>query len=463
MNGLIKQSDAGPRCYGVVGGRDSRLVSDLVAYLQTGKTGDPPLTVVETPALESEDPLARKLALYEAFRRFESDGVDAIILPAFVDHGFVEELQAEVRLPVFSLFEALRLYLDGAGLVKRPLGILTASFERDQPLFERRLKSEQAVRVYPDASLSSVGTISPGWLESACQQLQAQGASVLVPTSPEIMRMAVALNVPGVTVLDVSRIYADYILSQRPQPVPKSFKIGVVGGVGPAATVDLFNKIVISTDARCDQDHLKVVVEQNPQIPDRTEHLLRGGIDPTLALYATCKRLQDDGASLIAIPCNTAHVFVPRIQPYLTTPIVNMLQATMRHIRDTWPGQKSVGLLATTGTIQTRVYHEAAEAQGIELQVPDARYQLRVMEAIYGPRGVKAGYTEGECAGHLLAAMASLVDQGAEILILGCTELPLLMREDPAYPIAGKTVAIVDPTAILARTCVRLARQSEAA
>lgn len=462
MNGFIQQSDAGRRRYGVVAGRDSRLVADLVAYLQTGKTGHPPVVVVETPVADSDDPLARKLALYEAFRRFESDRVDALILPAFADHGFLEELQAEVRLPVFSLFAALRLYLDGEGLAKRPLGILTDKVARDRPLFERWLNSEESQLLYPDAGVPGPEPISHEWLENACRQLQAQGGRLMVPTSPEIMRQAGAVSVPGVTVLDVNRIYADYILSQKPLPMRKAFKIGIVGGVGPAATVDLFNKIVISTDARCDQDHLKVVVEQNPQIPDRTEHLLRSGIDPTLALYATCKRLQDDGASLIAIPCNTAHVFVPRIQPYLTIPIVNMLQATMRHIRESGSGQKVVGLLATTGTIQTRVYHEAAEAQGIELRIPDAAHQLRVMEAIYGPRGVKAGYTEGECAEHLQSAMASLVEQGAEILILGCTELPLLMQENPAYPMAGKTVAIVDPTAILARTCVRLARQSEA-
>lgn len=235
-------------------------------------------------------------------------------------------------------------------------------------------------------------------------------------------------------------------------------KIGIVGGVGPAATVDFFDKIVRNTPAARDQDHLKVVVEQNPQIPDRTAHLLADGPDPTLALYAACKRLEADGASLIAIPCNTAHVFVDRLQPRLAIPIVSMIGETVAAIRQRFPDVRTVGLLATTGTIRSRVYHAQAEAAGLELMTPDEAHQALVMSAIYGERGVKAGYTEGECKQALVSALAHLVERGARVVVLGCTELPLLLAESDAHAVAGRTVALLDPTAILARRCVALCR-----
>jgi aspartate racemase len=230
--------------------------------------------------------------------------------------------------------------------------------------------------------------------------------------------------------------------------------------VGPAATVDFLDKIVRNTPASRDQDHLKVIVEQNPQIPDRTAHLLGGGADPTIALYAACKRLEAAGADLVAIPCNTAHAFVARIQPFLPVPIVNMLRETVEHIRRNHGGCAKVGLLATSGTIACHVYHDAIAPAGYEVLAPDAENQQRVMNAIYGPRGVKAGFTEGECAEDLLRALTSLARRGAEVIVLGCTELPLILAQNEAFPVAGKTVAVLDPTDILARKCVDLSRQA---
>src|SRR5690606_850527 len=110
------------------------------------------------------------------------------------------------------------------------------------------------------------------------------------------------------------------------------FKLGILGGVGPSATVDLMNKIIAHTPARRDQDHIKMIVEQNPQIPDRTANLVYNEEDPTIAMFSTCKRLEAEGADVIAIPCNTAHAFVESIQQYLKIPIINMLDATVDHI-----------------------------------------------------------------------------------------------------------------------------------
>jgi aspartate racemase len=236
----------------------------------------------------------------------------------------------------------------------------------------------------------------------------------------------------------------------------------VVGGVGPAATVDFIHKIVRATPARRDQDHIKLMVEQNPQIPDRTENLIGNGPDPTISLYATCKRLEAGGADIIAIPCNTAHAFVERIQPYLAVPIVNMLTVTVRYLRETFPALRAVGVLATSGTVASGVYEKALESQGLRQIVPGPALQARVMEAIYGKEGVKAGFTTGQCQEDIVAAINGLIAEGVEVIILGCTELPLLFPQTDFTGRNGARVRPIDPTDVLARQCVAYASAAPA-
>ena len=171
-------------------------------------------------------------------------------------------------------------------------------------------------------------------------------------------------------------------------------------------------------------------------------------------MLATCQRLEADGANAIAIPCNTAHAFVARIQPYIGIPIINMLTAVVDHIAAMETPVVRVGLLATSGTVTSRVYHDIIEASGRETLVPDARCQTQVMEAIYGHQGVKAGHTTGECSEHLQVAISHLLARGAEVIILGCTELPLI-ELDAAL---RERVALLDPAEILAQRCVALAQ-----
>ena len=142
-------------------------------------------------------------------------------------------------------------------------------------------------------------------LERACCDVLEQGAEVIAPGFTEISIVAENLCQRGLPVIDINQVYARHAVDFDGEASSRPFKIGVVGGVGPAATVDLMNKIVRNTPARRDQEHIKIVVEQNPQIPDRTENLIGEGADPTVALYATCKKLEADEADLIVIPCNT--------------------------------------------------------------------------------------------------------------------------------------------------------------
>ena len=254
--------------------------------------------------------------------------------------------------------------------------------------------------------------------------------------------------------------YAERILNAEVAPLPKPFKVGLIGGLGPAATVDLYDKIVRAWPAKNDQEHFKLVVEQNPQTPDRTKALLEGGVDPTLSLYHIAKRLEADGCDCLIIPCNTAHAFVPGLERHLGVPFINMQQVTMEEIEEKYGKSAKIGLMATTGTVKTGIYGKKADAMGLDMCVPDAAAQERVMAAIYGPEGAKAGFTTGTCFDDLTAAAEHLVKtHDCNVLILGCTELPLIFKEGNAM-IAGKEVFIIDPTSALARRVAKVARKT---
>jgi len=226
--------------------------------------------------------------------------------------------------------------------------------------------------------------------------------------------------------------------------------LGVVGGVGPSATVDFMDKIIRNTPATRDQDHIRMIVDHDPTIPDRTAYLLGEGIDPTASILAACKRLEAYGADLIAIPCNTAHAFIEPIQRDLTTPIINMLLETAQYIEDHHGGVNTIGLLATSGTLKSRIYHDLIEQTGLEVVVPDKIHQDLVMNAIYG---VKAGSTEGTNLEEFQLALAHLINAGAELVILACTELPLLSAW---IDMNDESIPMLDPGEILARKCVKI-------
>ncbi|WEK32991.1 MAG: amino acid racemase [Candidatus Pseudomonas phytovorans] len=433
-----------------------------------------PFKGVQLPLDADASMTSRKFYAFEVCRSFEASGVDAIMLPCFASQTFRAEIQEELGIPVLDMMESLVRHIRQIAVPGSTLGVLASDYVRHSGLFERALGGEYAV-VYPDAQ-AQVGLmqamyggngIKDGYLDGvplesvyqACLSVQAQGAALIVPGMTELSLVCADLQRRGITALDINDLYATYATLGSGAPRALPFKLGIVGGVGPAATVDFMGKVVASTPAGRDQDHIKMVVEQNPQIPDRTANLLHAEADPTMAMYATCKRLESAGANAIAIPCNTAHAFVERIQEHLRVPIVNMLTETIDWIKQTYGSDKTIGLLATSGTVASQVYHQAASRAGLELIVPAPDYQKLVMEAIYGERGVKAGFTDGLCRDELLIAAEHLSEVGAQVLILGCTELPLLLSHCDAYDLNGRAVALVDPTMILARKCVALAHK----
>lgn len=219
--------------------------------------------------------------------------------------------------------------------------------------------------------------------------------------------------------------------------------IGIIGGMGPLATVDLFHKMVVHTRASCDQDHLRILIDNDPSIEDRTAALLYGGADPTPKLIAAARNLQRGGAQLLVIPCNTAHCFFDAVQAAVDVPILHMMHITARVLEAR--GIRRAGLLSTTGTVQTGIYQDIFADTGIELLMPRQKGQQALMDVIYW---IKAGKMDFDGSG-IRKVIEELLDGGSETLILGCTELPL-MTSLYRYP-------VTDPTLELALEAVRQA------
>lgn len=226
--------------------------------------------------------------------------------------------------------------------------------------------------------------------------------------------------------------------------MPEKKVVGIIGGMGPEATADLFLKIVKSTPAGRDQDHLRIVIDNNPEIPDRTAFILGKGADPRPYLLATARNVEKMGADFMVIPCNTAHYFHKEIQAAVNVPVLHIMKEVARELSGKI---QKAGILASTGTLRTRLYEDHLKEAGIETVVPLGTDQDEVMDAIYS---VKAGDL---AKGRELALKqgARLISMGAQVVIAGCTEIPLVLQNgDLAAP-------VLDATKVLAVSCVRVA------
>lgn len=422
--------------------------------------------------------MERKLYVYRVIRELEEREVDIIVLPCFISHTFINEIVPEISAQVVDVMHAIKRHLAAEYTKCRTLGVIASSHVREHGLFEDAFEKDGYKVIHPDDSIQTPGLhdaiygtngIKAGNLGSepveafqkACDDLIAKGADIIVPGLTELPLVLDKIDIPEeVPILDCNQVYAEYALRAEAQEAVPEYKIGVIGGVGPLATVDFMEKVINLTSANKDQDHIKMVVEHNPKIPDRTDNLIGDGPDPTISILAAAKRLEADNADMIAIPCNTAHAFVERIQRYVSIPVVHMIYETACAIRDDYPNCKRIGVLATSGTIQTRVYHQVLEAMGFEVIAPDEEHQAKVMDAIYGEQGVKVGFTSGVCVDQLTSAVTNVVEAGADAVILGCTELPLLIDASDAYEVAGRSVVVLDPTSVMAQRCVSLAQHA---
>jgi aspartate racemase len=228
--------------------------------------------------------------------------------------------------------------------------------------------------------------------------------------------------------------------------------IGVLGGMGPLATLDFLHKMLRATPAQSDQEHVPVVVSSIPQVPDRTAAFRGEGESPLAAMVASGRRLADAGAGLVVVPCNTAHLWFDELQPALGLPMLHLVDAALAEcaaLAVKGAPVTRIGLLATDATLASGLYTNRTPA-GSRLQwlMPTAAEMLELV--MPGVVAVKAGDLAE--AGRLLhAAAAALVRRGAQALVLGCTEIPLVLRTDAPTP---PPVPVIDATEALARQAV---------
>ncbi len=221
--------------------------------------------------------------------------------------------------------------------------------------------------------------------------------------------------------------------------------IGIIGGMGPLATVKLFEKIVLNTRADSDQDHPRTIIDSNTKIPDRTKNIVSDGESPTVELIESARCLERAGADFLTMPCNTAHYFMDEVLKEVEIPFIDMIKETVKTVKKDFGGSK-VGLLSTDGTISSGVYSKELEKEGIEYILPSSESQKAIMELIYN---IKKGQYNNDLT-KFFAVIDELHTQGVQTIILGCTELSVAAD---MYKLPD-SVNYVDALVVLAREAI---------
>lgn len=230
--------------------------------------------------------------------------------------------------------------------------------------------------------------------------------------------------------------------------------IGILGGMGPEATLDCFGKILKNTPAKRDSDHLRVVIDSNPGIPDRIAAILGDGESPVPALVDGCRGLEKAGADFVIVPCVTVHYFLPQIQAESPLPVLSIVDAVADTIGRNFPETRTVGLMGTVATVESGLFQNRLARDGIQTLVPDSARQSVIIGAIKDIKDSRPPRTRSEITADLIEAAGHLIEkkpEGADVIIAGCTEIPLALGQEHL------SVPYLDSLKILARAAIRYA------
>lgn len=217
--------------------------------------------------------------------------------------------------------------------------------------------------------------------------------------------------------------------------------VGILGGMGPRATVDFYDKLVRLTPASRDQDHLRVVIWGDPTVPSRQDALLREGTDPTPWLEEGVRHLVDAGADLLVVPCNTVHTFIEPVMAAQRVEFLSIIDVTIKEVQRR--RARRVGLLATDGALASGLFQTALDNAAVSYVLPSAARQRFLMELV---ESVKAGAVDPSLQRQLAELLSGLRGQGATVTIAGCTEISTVVDALPADLAAG----VIDPSRELA-------------
>jgi aspartate racemase len=221
--------------------------------------------------------------------------------------------------------------------------------------------------------------------------------------------------------------------------------------MGPEATLDFYGKLIANTPAARDQDHLRVVIDSNPKVPDRTAALLQQGESPLPLMVSGVESLARAGADFVVIPCVSAHGFLDDLRRQARLPLLSLIEVAAEEIRRSHPRLRAVGLLATTGTVGSGRFQDTLAQAGLRTIVPGAEDQDRAMSAIYEIKATVPGRRSPSARRTLHDVAQRLVQEGAEGIVLGCTEIPLVLGA------ADLPVPVFDVVLMLARAAIATA------
>ena len=224
--------------------------------------------------------------------------------------------------------------------------------------------------------------------------------------------------------------------------------VGVIGGMGPDATIDFMAKVIDQTPARTDQDHIRMLVEHNPHIPSRQQAMAGTGEDPGAVIASMAARLEAAGSDFIVMPCNTAHAWQRDILEIITIPFVSIVEESVAAAREAADG--AVGLLTTPGCFAAGVYQLALAKQDAVLPTIE-----ELAETLAFVDRVKAGDQSEAVSAGLRALADRLLARGASTIIAACTEIPLVLNQSMF------DVPFVSSTDVLAIKTVKLALGEE--
>ncbi len=221
--------------------------------------------------------------------------------------------------------------------------------------------------------------------------------------------------------------------------------IGILGGMGPEATADLYYRIIRATPAKKDSDHPRTIIYSNTKVPDRTAAILGEGPSPLGEMVKAGAALEQAGADFLIMPCNTAHYFIDDLRAKMGIPVLDMIELTAEAFVDRLPDAGSAGLIATDGTVKSGIYERRFSDRGVDIVLPSIRLQSEAMKAIYDH--IKAGDLQ-EGREIILRVADELVIKDVKAILCGCTEVSLVLKD------GDLTIPVIDPLQILAEHAV---------
>jgi len=226
----------------------------------------------------------------------------------------------------------------------------------------------------------------------------------------------------------------------------KKYTVGIIGGMGPEATIDFMSRVIALTPSQRDQDHIRMVVENNPHIPDRQSTTENDLI--AIELTAIAERLEVAGADFLVLPCNTAHVFIDDLLKNIQIPFVHIVSETVNEIVKEHTNVKNIGLLATDMCINSGIYHQVIKSVDRTVLVLEQQDQKSCMQLIFD---VKKGKYSKSTKTDMVRLADQLIQKGADIIVAGCTEIPLILDTKSI------SVPLVSSTEVLAKRTVEIA------